>query len=124
MDKLILISQDNMEFVVDSNFINKSDTLKKMYNEFNNCTNNIKIKIDDIDGVTLSQILTFYKLDNDKNKIACKHFIDNISADILYNIILASNYLDLQLLLKMSSEKIENALDMDPIDVIRTLKIN
>ena len=130
MDKndknFIIISSDDKEFKVNENVINYSQKLKDLLFEQSGSENCNKIKIDFIDSTTLSHIITFIKfnISNENNEIFNINFIKNLDIDCLLDIILASKYLQIEVIYKLSSDRLKSVIKKSPSEIRQIFNID
>lgn len=113
MHKITIITNDNIEMSPDVNIIKKIPYLLKEMNKYNTL-----IKID-INTLTLTQIINYIKITeiNENNNTNIEMFINKISGDMIYNIIIAAKLLEMNDLVKIMGNKIRNLLN-EPNDVV------
>lgn len=107
-----IYSNDDVEFCVNDDIISQSSTLKQRLLE-QQTNGKKKIIVDNVDGKTLSNIVTFLKSDDN----ARAKLIDSLDADSLYNVTVAAKHLRLDNILKLAGDKIRQALNKSPKEV-------
>jgi hypothetical protein len=130
MDKndknFIIISSDNKEFKVNKTIINYSQKLKDLLFEQSGPDNYNKIEIDFIESTTLSHIITLIKfnISNKNNQIFNINFIKNLDIDCLLDIILASKYLQIEFIYKLSSDRLKLVIKKPPSEIRQIFNID
>ena len=110
---LILKSNDNEEFKIDKDIAIFSQTIKNMCEDNENDSS--PIPLPNVNSKILSKVIEFmiyYKTseDNDEDKDKWFKQYINIDDELLFNIILASNYLDIKPLLDITCKAVADEI--------------
>ena len=103
--EVTLISNDQEEFIIDSEVAEKSEIIKNVILD----SSDSRIPLPDIDGKTLSYVVDYLNSGQ----------FPEVDTTDLFSIILASNYLDIKELLDIACEKVATMIKGKTPDEIR-----
>jgi hypothetical protein len=118
-DIFTFVTNDDAKFEIEKNIVDMSLTLMKLVSDQSNNDNYDDIKIDNINGKTMSQVLTYLRLSIiiDESEDSSEKLINNMTGDSFYDFILAGKYLQLNSLVQSAGKRIRKMLDVSPQEV-------
>lgn len=107
-------TSDNNVFELEKDLIEKSVLVKNLLEDIGDDGDNVEIPLNNVSSETFEKVIKYLKNEKDEN------FFE-MDKDRLFELILAANYLDIEVLLDDGCRKVADMIKGKPVEYLREL---